>query len=164
MTHNVPVTVYQPIEPGTYDAQVETIEDVTGKFGDQLKIRFKVQDDDLEEERTLLGWCSAKYSAKTKLGAWSKAILGQLPVDGDATEFDVDQLIGLPCRIQVGMRLGSDGIEHNTITDVLPVSRKTVRIRPVPVKAPVQEEPEMGEPDYSNVPPEDDDGTEPIPF
>ena len=115
MSIKIAKTEYVPLPADVYEAEVLTIEQTEGEYGDQLKFTFGLLDEEVNK-RTLFGWCSAKYSPKSKLTAWTRAILGGEREGG----FDSDLLLGQRCRLTVGLRHGSDGLEHNTITDILP--------------------------------------------
>ena len=102
-------TVYTALDTGVYNAVVESIEETTGQFGPQLKIRF-----DLGDNNYLSAWASQSLSDKSKLGKWTRAILGNIP-----DTLDTSALIGKPCRLSVVTKTRDDGTEFNRIDEVL---------------------------------------------
>lgn len=111
---------YVVLETGTYPARVKSVEQEDGKFGEQAKFVFELDDSD---EQTLTAWASATYSVKTKLGRWVSVLLGGMP-----DEFDTDLLIDRPCRITVLLKTKDDGTQYNRVDDVLPVK---TQVKPV---------------------------------
>ena len=110
--------IYEPVEPGTYDAILSKTEDSTGQFGPQVMFSF-----DLGENRILRAWASGKLSPKSKMGGWVKALLGELP-----DELDTAALVGTKCRVKVDIDIKDDGKEFSRIVDVLAPRKGT----PVP--------------------------------
>ena len=109
-------TKYEPVPGGTYQAKVKDVQsEPNGQYGPQLRISFEITGGD-GDAKTLSGWCSARYSDKSKLGQWTRAILGQVP-----DLFDSDLLLNRACRISVSERLAEDGSTKNRIESVLPV-------------------------------------------
>ncbi len=102
-------TVYTVLDTGVYPATVESIEETTGQFGPQLKVKF-----DLGNDNSLSAWTSQALSDKSKLGQWTKAILGAIP-----ETLDTSTLIGKPCRLSVVLKAKDDGTEYNRIDAVL---------------------------------------------
>lgn len=102
-------TIYTVLDTGVYPATVDSIEEATGQFGPQLKIKF-----DLGNNNYLTAWTSQSLSDKSKLGQWTKAILGGLP-----DSLDTNALIGKPCRLSVVIKARDDGTEYNRIDAVL---------------------------------------------
>lgn len=102
-------TVYEVLDTGTYPATVKEITEAEGQFGPQLKWVF-----DLGEGRVLSGWTSQALSDKSKLGQWSRAILGEIPED-----LDTEALVGRACRLSVVIKTKDDGSEFNRIDSVL---------------------------------------------
>ena len=147
-------TVYEVLPQDIYMAEVLDIEECEGDYGDQLKFTFDLLDLD---DRQQFGWTSKKLSPKSKLWAWTRALLGSEP-EGD---LDCDRLINRKCRLSLSVET-KDGVEYNRIKDILPLARATVKARPAPVAVQPQPGPEFG-PDVNTEPPEDDE-TEPLPF
>ena len=72
------------LQPGTYEAVVQSIQPYESKFGASFKAVYVT--DDYQEISEL--W-NASYTPKTKLGQRVKAILGDLP-----DELDFSDLLG----------------------------------------------------------------------
>lgn len=102
-------TVYEVLDTGTYPATVSAIDADEGKFGAQLKWSFR-----LEDGSTQMAWTSQSYSNKSKLCAWTRAILGEPP-----DPLDTDDLIGRPCRLSLVVKTRDDGTEFNRVDSVL---------------------------------------------
>lgn len=147
---------YEPIEAGTYDAYVKEFEEANGSFGPQVMFTFEILNDEEYEDKTLRGYASLKEDEETgeytcwpgtKLWDWITAMRGgqELGVDED---FELDDLVGLKCRIQVTVKpRKKDGKLANNITDVLEPRKKRGKAKPkrkkleeAPVEAKVVEE------------------------
>jgi hypothetical protein len=100
---------------GEYPAEIATIEAADGQFGPQLKITFDLLD---RPGRSLMGWCSQKFSPKSKLYLWTKAAFGGHDIP-PAWTFDSDRLIGKKVILSVVRRRDDDGDEYNRIDNVL---------------------------------------------
>ncbi len=129
-------TIYEILDTGTYTATVSAIDADEGQFGPQLKWLFK-----LEDGSTQTAWTSQSYSNKSKLFAWTRAILGETP-----DPLDTDDLIGRPCRLSIVIKTRDDGTEYNKVDNVL-APKAAQKRRPAP-------EPEA----------EPEEAVEPIPF
>ena len=123
MTIKIPQTTYEPIPTGEYLAKISQITNEDGLYGPQLKFTFDLLNQD--EERTLLGWTSAKFSTKSKLFGWTKAALGggELPQTKD---FDSDELLGKKVILVVVEKQGDNG-PFNKIDDVKPYRQPQVQ-------------------------------------
>lgn len=113
---------YVVLDTGTYPATVESITTTTGQFGEQLQWDFKLLDDGSSQR----AWCSTSLTPKSKLFAWSRALLGEVP-----DTLDTDSLIGLPCRLSILLKTKDDGSEFNKVDAVLPPKPNQKR-RPMP--------------------------------
>lgn len=146
MNIHIDQTRYEPIPVGEYTAEIDSIEAVTGQFGDQLKMKFCIQSPEDYMDRVLLGWCSAKFTPKSKLFKWTQAILfsgGPVP---EEYGFDSDGLVGHPCRIVVLTKADDKGGEFNKIDDVKPY-RKPTQAKAQPKVQPKVVQPEPAQPD-----------------
>ena len=65
-------------------------------------------------------------SPKSKLFAWSRALLGDVP-----DTLDTDDLIGLPCRLSIVLKTKDDGSEYNKVDAVL-APKPGQKKRPMP--------------------------------
>ena len=130
-------TIYEALPAGTYPAQLVAAEEADGQYGPQVKLTFEITSGELAGKK-LLAWASLRYSEKTKLYGWTRAILGHAP-----EWFDSDDLLHKPCRIVVSEKLGDGGdVIHNKVDNVLP-ARQPVAARSAAkaVRAPVEEPP-----------------------
>lgn len=105
-------TVYECIPTGEYRATVGAVEQETGDFGPQIKFRFDLQSPDYED-KSLIGWASAKFSGKSKLFQWTSAILGRALAPDEG--FDSDKLLGRRCILIVTTEHKDDGSEYNKV-------------------------------------------------
>ena len=101
-------TYYEPIPTGKYPAKIKEIVEADGQFGPQLKFTFELQPDEDGENRELSGWTSQKFSNKSKLYKWTKAVFGGNPVDRSYT-FKSEDLIGGMVLLTVVERESEDG-------------------------------------------------------
>jgi hypothetical protein len=111
------------LEAGTYPATVSGAEPADGSFGTQVKLTFAVDGETTDEGAPLelWAWASQKLNPRTKLWRWCSAIAGVAPVKGQP--FDVETLVGQPCRLQVGEVQTDDG-PRVRVTDVLAPSKR----------------------------------------
>ena len=124
----IPKKTYVTLPEDTYIGDIEVVETVTGDYGEQVKFYFSLPE--IEDDVSLVGWCSASYSDKSKLFSWAKAALGP---DFDPNEdFDSDKLIGRRVMLDVSKRLSTSGTEFNRIESLIkykapaPVKKKAV--------------------------------------
>lgn len=103
--------MYELVDTGTYTARLIEVTPENGQYGPQLKLRFR-----LESGAILTAWASATLSERTKLGSWTRAVLGYLP-----DELDTDALIDRECRLSVVVKTREDGSEYNKVDEVLPL-------------------------------------------
>ncbi len=91
MSIKISQTKYEPVPEGIYPATIEAIEAETGEFGPQLKFKFQLEPfQGFDDGKQLYAWCSRKFSPKSKLYAWTAALLGKIPAD---YTFDSDDLL-----------------------------------------------------------------------
>ena len=112
---------YTILDTGTYAATVATIEQVEGKFGNQLQWDFR-----LEDGSTQRAWCSTSLTPKSKLFLWAKALLGEVP-----DTLDTDDLLGMPCRLSILSKTKEDGMEFNKV-DQVHAPKAGAKRRPMP--------------------------------
>lgn len=122
-------TAYELLEAGEYPATIVEVLAEEGQFGPQLKFKFQ-----LDDGRTLLGWCSQTFSPKSKLYNWTKAAFGGSEIPR-TYNLNTDHLQGRGVRLFVTVEPGRDG-EYNKISNVLPVRRSTNGTTPPPAPAP----------------------------
>lgn len=133
--------VYEVLETGEYPAEVTEIALENGQFGEQLKFTFE-----LENGHSLWGWASAKFSTKSKLYAWTQAILNQQI--SPTYVLDTDDLVGRKVKLVVVTEERDDGREFNKITRLKPFQQNGQ----APVQRPVQPQREQPDPLYMGGP------------
>jgi hypothetical protein len=107
-------TVYQTVPAGQYVAKVAEIEErADGAFGPYLLIKFELADGNYDGI-AISGATSAKYSNKSKLGRWTRNIIGSMP-----DMLDTDALVGRKCLLDVTIANTKDG-EFNRVEEVYP--------------------------------------------
>ncbi|MFC2052842.1 hypothetical protein ACFLV7_00890 [Chloroflexota bacterium] len=128
MSITIEQTVYEPVPTGRYSARIIEIAESDGQFGPQVKITFELPPDEHGETRTIYGWCSQKFSTRSKLYEWTKAALGGEPIDRIYT-FDSDDLVGKKVTLSVTEENGELGI-YNKISSVMPyVNQASVQVQ-----------------------------------
>lgn len=137
MTITLVQTFYEPIPTGKYPAKINQIEVADGQFGPQLKFTFELPPGEDGETRTLIGWCSQKFSNKSKLYAWTKAAFGGEPIDRSYT-FSSEDLIGRKVNLTVVEKENEDGV-YNKIEDVTPFTEQVSEASPQSTPPPVFE-------------------------
>jgi len=128
MTDNwvVPYTEYIPVGAGVYAAQIIAVEKVEGQFGPQVKVTFSLTEPE-HENHTLTGWCSEKYSPKSKLYKWAVAAGLEPKKQGIMP----NKLINRVVRIVVEENRKSDEEVYDKITTLLPVKQPAVEGPPL---------------------------------
>ncbi len=108
-------THYELIPVGEHVAKITEVTEEDGQYGPQLKLTFALD----QAGRTLVGWCSRTFSAKSKLYAWARAAFGgrAIPEDWD---FDSDKILGRMVRLVVVTQSKEGGETYNKIADVRP--------------------------------------------
>ena len=98
------------------------IEEVEGKFGNQLKFIIELEDDlnaDGEQQETW-AYTSTNYSARSKLGGFAESLLGERP-----EPLDTDVFLGMNVEVVFEQYEAKDAISNKTVTkekvvDLLP--------------------------------------------
>ena len=103
------------VEAGVYPAKVKAIEDIDGQYGRQWQFTFELDDYPDEEP---VAWASAKLGTLSKLYRWATALLGQPPILNE--KLLPENLVGLPCRLNVSEKPGDDGKVVSYVSDLLP--------------------------------------------
>jgi hypothetical protein len=132
----IPKKVFVAIPEGAYYATITNLEQLPGeKFGPQVKFTFAVDAEDFDEPVNLVGWCSANFSEKSKLFAWTKAALGS---EFDPTaDFEAAPLFGRAVMVNVSKRVSATGTMFNKIEACLPLPGKS-KAQPKQPAQPVQ--------------------------
>lgn len=120
----------QVLKAGVYDVKVESIDDDDGEYGPQFKFIFGVTAGRSAGQQ-IYGWASQKLGPKTKLMAWTKALMPEQEI-GPRFELDTDWLVGREARMVVGVGVGNNGNERNTIDSLLPIEVDEAEPEPGP--------------------------------
>lgn len=113
---------YEVLDTGDYLASVDKVEAEEGQYGPQLKFTFKLE----EQDRTLTGWANQKFSNRSKLYKWTKALLykgAAIPRDYNLNTLDLVGKVGL---LTVTKEARDDGSEYNKIEGILPAEPEAV--------------------------------------
>ena len=100
---------WEVMDVGTYPARVLDVTREESQYGPQLRLRFRLESGD-----TVAGWVGAKLSERTKLGAWVRALLGEVP-----DSLHTESLLDRECRVVVGVKTRPDGSQYNRVDEVL---------------------------------------------
>lgn len=123
----IAMKTYEVIDPGLYPASIAKIEAETGKFGDQLKIKFLLED---EDATTLTAWTSTSFSPKSRLFGLARAAFG----GGDfPTGFvlNTEKLIGRRLLLVVTVKPKGDGSgDFNKVEEFLPLKPPKATLTP----------------------------------
>ena len=115
-------TVYEGLEPGAYPAELVNVEEREGGWGSYLLFTFKIVGNG-HEGVNVSGAASAKFSPKSKLYQWAKALFGQvIPRD---YSLDTDNLLGRRCILELDVEETTDGT-FNRIVGVRPAGGETL--------------------------------------
>ena len=119
--------VIEVVVAGLYPAKVLDVTQEEGQWGPYLKFIFGLQ-----SGATVTGCCSAKFSTKSKLYKWTRAILldGQPAPKGFVLR--ISALIGRYCELQVGVELDKDGDNFNVIEAIFPAQQAAAPASTVP--------------------------------
>ena len=128
-------TQYVVIPTGEYPAKIAEIEHSEGQFGEQVKFTFMILGGEYDGQ-TLLGWCSAKFSAASKLYKWSKSAFGAaIPKE---YSFNSDDVLNRKVTLTVIVQEKENGEgEFNKIEGVRPYRGQESRAKvPAPAAPP----------------------------
>lgn len=130
-----PSTQYDILDPGVYAATIDSVtpEDPNPNFEDskpQLKFIFLTEGD-----AKVFAWTGQTYGPKSKLRPWLAVLLPDFDPGEDSLE--TDDLVGKACRIVVTTKKGTDGMERNRVSEILPLEQK--RRQGAPSAQPKQE-------------------------
>ena len=117
---------YEVIDPGVYPAEVVTITPETGQYGEQLRVKFLLED---EANTTLTAWTSTSFSPKSKLYGLARAAFGGREFDPTFV-LDTDRLIGKHMLLLVTVKPKADGSDFNKIEQFLPLKAPKAAMAP----------------------------------
>lgn len=111
---------------GEYEAVVKSLDSEVRDFGkgDQEQVRWFFSIELPEGEPVdVPGWCSATFSNRSKLYAWTDAALGGVSIPGSYT-FNSDDLVGRKVVLVLTVEERDDGSDYNKIHKVKPYTGK----------------------------------------
>ncbi len=79
----IPITADELVEPGVYNAVIEKVDLINAKYGERLKISFKLENDSIVN-----GFFPPKATTNNKTGRLFKKALGEIRTA------DSDELVG----------------------------------------------------------------------
>ena len=108
---------------GEYVAVVKSLDSETRDFGrgDQEQVRwFFACETPAGVVVDVPGWCSAIFTNRSKLYAWTKAVLGggEMPRDYN---FNSDDMVGRKVIVALTVKDREDGSDFNRVDRLLPV-------------------------------------------
>lgn len=116
MSITIEQTSYELLPVGDYAAVITDIQSEAGLYGPQLRFTFTIEGD-AHNGNQLKGWCSAKFSPKSKLYEWSRAAFGGAEIPADYA-FNSDHILGRKVTLSVIIDPKDDGTEFNKIQTV----------------------------------------------
>lgn len=110
---------YEVIPMGQYVVQVNTVKVVNGTYGDQVTMDLLVVEGE-HEGASLKCWTSAKFSNKSKLYKYTRALFEgkDIPEDYD---LDLDHLLDKTAVAAVLVKRKDDGTEFNRVEALEPL-------------------------------------------
>jgi hypothetical protein len=119
----------EPIAAGKYGAKVVGVElEEGGKFGDQVKVQFRIPAGDDHPDKDIYGWASKKFTPSCKLYRWTQAILGPISED---YYFRPGDILEKWCFLMILEETGEKGV-FNKIADVMPYKKPKTQAPPPP--------------------------------
>lgn len=116
---------------GEYEATVKSLDSEVRDFGkgdqDQVRWFFSVKLPE-GEPVDVPGWCSATFSNRSKLYAWSQAAFGGDSISYDYS-FNSDDLIGRKVVLVLTVEERDDGSDYNKIHKVKPYTGKDASLQ-----------------------------------
>ena len=114
-------TIYEVVPAGVYAAKVKEVTEHEGEWGDYLKLVFELRDSE-HEGTCVTGIASAKFSPRSKLYKWARALFGMtIP---RTHVLDTAELIGKQCQLVLSVIEDNDGAEFNKIDNVVSVKQQ----------------------------------------
>ena len=121
----IPKQTYTILPQGTYKGIIDSMEKVTGRFGDQIQFKIRINIDGVEglegEDVYLTAWATAKYGEKTKLYRWNRAAIGS-EFNPDA-DFSAVAMKEKRVLVVIETHVSPDGGEYNRVSDLLAAPR-----------------------------------------
>lgn len=122
MAIRIPQKHVETLPMGEYEALVKALDMEIRDFGsgDQEQVRwfFSVERPD-GEPVDVPGWCSATFSNRSKLYAWTQAAFGGVPLPRDYA-FNSGDVIGRRVLLTLTVEERDDGSDYNKVHKVKP--------------------------------------------
>jgi hypothetical protein len=127
-------TVYETVPPGRYNAKLVEVTEDQGNWGLFVKLTFELEDPQYDGVN-VTGAASAKFSSRSKLYKWCRALFGrQIP---KTYTLDTADLVGRRCELGLEI-VEDDGTEFNRIESIYPI--RAAQPAPAPAPAPVTDD------------------------
>ena len=129
-------TVYEVVPPGRYIARLAEASGEEGQWGPFVKLTFELDEPDYEGVN-VTACASAKFSSRSKLYRWAKALFGK-PIP-KSYALDTADLVGRRCELGLEV-VEEDGTEFNRVESIYP-ARAAAPAMPTPDDAAWPERP-----------------------
>lgn len=146
-------TRYVALPAGEYRARIGEVNQETGKYGPQLRVRFYLLDGEIAGQE-VIGWAAATFSPRSKLYKWVQAAFGGRAIP-EGYDLNTDHVLNKIVVLVLAVKTGEDGLEYNRIDDVKPISSPASTTTKTSVRVNTRE------PDWPPAQDREDDG---IPF
>lgn len=134
------------IPTGEYPAKIVSIEETTGQFGPQLKVKFMLSGAPDIDGTTTSAWYGQTFSPKSKLFALAVAAFGGRAIPA-TYNFNSDDLLNRSVRVVVVEKQKPDGSTFSKVDSVKPAKSangtpaQAAQAAPSPVPLPPPEPP-----------------------
>lgn len=126
MAIRIPQKHVETLPMGEYVATIKSLDSEIRDFGrgDQEQVRFFFSIERPEGEAVdVPGWCSATFSNRSKLYAWSQAAFGGNPIPYDY-QFNSDDVVSRKVVLVLTVEERDDGSDYNKVHKVRPYTGK----------------------------------------
>lgn len=107
------------LDPDLYPAVLTGFGEHDSQWGPRMVWQFEIEHEGtVYEAAAFTSYSMANGKMKSTLIKWSEILLGELP-----EEFDTDELIGLPCRVDIENYTKENGITKNKAVAVKPAKK-----------------------------------------
>lgn len=122
MSFVMDIKVEKVLEEETFEAVLDRIEEKTvtfaGEESERLMWAFTIPSEDNVE---VVGFTSKSPSTKAKAFAWATAINPEI---AKSRNWGPDDVVGRPCRVDVGVYKDSNNTERNKVEKVKPTKKQ----------------------------------------
>ena len=130
MSVKIEQTVYEVLPVGQYRAKLSAVEEHEGQWGDFLKLIFTIEEGD-HVGSNVTGVASARFSSRSKLYKWTKALLGGRAIP-TSYMWSSDDLVGRRVLLSLDIIQDEDS-EFNRIEGMFPL-REPAKATVAPVQ------------------------------